>query len=66
MKINKIDQQNLKQLQKQTQYYLVLAILLLAGGLQKQGDNRKQATKLAKKNFREAEGITQRDIDNYN
>ena len=30
------------------------------GGLQKQEDERRQATKLAKKNFREVEGITQR------
>ena len=30
------------------------------GGLQKQEDERRQATKLAKKNCREVEGITQR------
>ena len=56
VKINKIVSLiKMKQLQKQIQYYPLLAIMLS----QKQ-DDRKQSIKLEKKNFREAEGITQR------
>ena len=51
VKINKIVSLiKMKQLQKQIQYYLLLAIMLS----QKQ-DDRKQSIKLEKKNFRETE-----------
>ena len=43
-------------------YSLIRAVrnILADGGLQKQGDDRKQTTKLTKKNFTEAESITER------
>ena len=52
VKINKIVSLiKMKPLQKQIQYYPLLAMLLS----QKQGDDRKQSIKLEKKNFRETE-----------
>ena len=43
-------------------YSLIRAVrnILADGGLQKQGDDRKLTTKLTKKNFTEAESITER------